>query len=132
MSLTQIIHQLLYFKSMSIEILLAVNAFLTLILGVALRALAAIYSAKFAVLENAKNDHEKRIQRGEDVQTLKMDELSKEVSRMEVKMEAKFEEMKQQVTTLSDNFHKQKNEESALVMATNALLKFLQRSEKNS
>jgi TolA-binding protein len=117
---------------MNVELLLAVNAFLTLVLGIALRAVASIYQQRFKSLESAKDDHEKRIQRSEDVQSLKIDDLSKKVSLMEVEMKHEFEQMKQQVGTLSQNLHKQKNEESALVFATNGLLKFLERHEKGS
>lgn len=113
---------------MNTELLLAVNGFLTLILGITLKALAAIYSTRFKVLENAKDDHEKRVQKIEDVQTIKIDQLSIEFSKMEVKIDG----LASQVSTLSQNFHKQKNEESQLVNAANGLLKFLERNEKNA
>jgi|GEM_PF-5954937 TolA-binding protein len=113
---------------MSTELLLAVNGFLTLVLGVSLRALAAIYASKFKTLEIAKEDMQVRVQKIEDVQGSKIDQLTKEFGRMEVKID----EMKNQLITLSQNFHKLKNEESSLVSATYALLKFLERNEKSA
>lgn len=113
---------------MNIELLLAVNGFLTLILGITLKALSAIYSKRLDVVESAKDDHEKRIQKIEDVQNIKIDLLSVELGKMELKIDS----LATQVSTLSQNFHKQKNEESQLVNAANGLLKFLERNEKNA
>jgi uncharacterized membrane protein YqhA len=119
-------------KNFPVELLFLVISLLWMIATALLSFIVAIYNGRIKALEASREDHQSRIQTLEDVQTLKIDELSKKVSIMEVEIKHEFEQMKQQVGTLSQNLHKQKNEESALVLATNGLLKFLERHEKGS
>jgi chromosome segregation ATPase len=120
---------------MNIELLLAVNGFLTVLLGVSIKALASVYSTKFKLLEMAKDDHEKRLQKQEDTTSIKLELLQvgvKETKDELHEISQKFDELSQKVTVMSANIHGQKNSENSLNATLTALLKHLQHYEKGN
>lgn len=67
-------------------------------------------------LEEIVSGHEKRIQKGEDIQGTKLEQLEKKIDKIEQSIEA-----------LSINIHKEKNQEAQLVNAIAAMTKVLER-----
>ena len=79
-----------------------------------------------AYLFNKLQDHEKRIQKVEDVTAIKIDDLITKVDKLEVtneKLEVKINE-------LAHNIHQEKNVESQMVQALNLLYKELSRRDE--
>lgn len=74
-----------------------------------------IDEVKLRALDEHRIRHELEIQRLKDVQGEKIDALIK-----------RFDSLEISVTALSDNLHKEKNHEQALMSTLNGLLKFLQ------
>lgn len=67
-------------------------------------------------------DHEKRIQKVEDVQGTKLDRLTNDFENFQVEMRA-------QLKTISDNIHKKNNTENTTDKTLKALLNYLERNE---
>lgn len=67
-------------------------------------------------LEEIVASHEKRIQKREDIDGTKLDQLEKKIDKIEQSIEA-----------LSINIHKEKNQEAQLVNAIAAMTKVLER-----
>lgn len=66
-------------------------------------------------------DHEKRVQKMEDIHGDKLELLEKKIDKLEISIQ-----------NLSNNLSKVKNEEFQLTMAITNLYKFLERNEKNN
>lgn len=79
-----------------------------------------ILSATGGFLFNKVLDHEKRIQRVEDVQGTKIDAIGLKVDRLE-----------ETVKELSINIHKEKNMESQFTAVMQSILHFMERHEGN-
>lgn len=92
------------------DIILYVLSILTAVLG---------FFSKY--LFDKVQDHEKRVQKMEDVHGNKFEALEKKIDRLEIS-----------IKTLADNLHKEKNEEFQLTMAITNLYKFLERNEKDN
>lgn len=80
------------------------------IFNLGIMALAGVATYLF----NKVQDHERRVQKLEDIHTIKIDQLSKQI----VELEAK-------VDVLADNIHKERNQENQLTQAINLLYKEL-------
>jgi len=91
------------------------------ILNLAIGAVGAVATYLFVQSSN----HEKRIQKIEDVQGIKIDELKKDFE----EMERKIDKLTENVSTLSANVHKSKNEENALNTTLQAILKYLNKED---
>lgn len=127
-------HKLLFYN-MNYELLLAVNGFLTIILGVLLRAIAVVYSTKIKLLEDAKADHEKRLQKQEDTTSIKLEQLQSDVKETKNELHEQSYQLKyvsDKITTLSANIHNQKNSENILNATLTAILKHLQQYDQAS
>lgn len=81
----------------------------------------ATLTTKINKLENKQENHEKRIQKVEDVHGPKFDTLEKKIDKLEISIQ-----------TLSENLHKEKNEEHSLTIAITNLYKFLEKNEKHN
>ena len=91
------------------------------IFNLGIMALAGIATYLF----NKVSDHEKRIQKVEDVTAIKIDDLISKVDKLELsneKLEVKIEE-------LAHNIHKEKNVESQLTVTLGLVLKELQKRQ---
>lgn len=67
-------------------------------------------------------EHEKRVQRIEDVYTIKFEDLKAEFK----DMEAKIDRLTQSMSDLTMNIHKSKNQENALNTTLSAILNHLE------
>lgn len=92
------------------DIILYVLSILTAVLG---------FFSKY--LFDKVQDHEKRVQKMEDVHGNKFEALEKKIDRLEISIQ-----------NLANNLHKEKNEEFQLTMAITNLYKFLERNEKDN
>lgn len=85
------------------------------IFNLGIMALAGVATYLF----NKTQDHERRVQKLEDIHTIKIDQLSKQI----VELEAK-------VDVLADNIHREKNQENQLTQAINLLYKELKHRDE--
>ena len=72
-------------------------------------------------LFDKNQDHERRIQKMEDIHGDKLELLEKKIDKLEISIQ-----------NLANNLHKEKNEEFQLTMAITNLYKFLERNEKDN
>lgn len=92
------------------NIILYVLSILTAVLG---------FFSKY--LFDKVQDHEKRVQKMEDIHGDKLELLEKKIDKLEISIQ-----------NLANNLHKEKNEEFQLTMAITNLYKFLERNEKDN
>jgi ferritin len=85
------------------------------IFNLGIMALAGVATYLF----NKNQDHERRIQKLEDIHTIKIDLLSRQI----VELEAKFD-------VLADNINREKNQENQLTQAINLLYKELKHRDE--
>ena len=98
-----------------------------------INTLLKIWAALFPILciivgwmFNNIQDLRSRVQKIEDVHEIKIEKLEADIQVLNKKVDKLSEDVK----TLASNIHKQKNEENALLQATNALIKILNRNEQ--
>ncbi len=106
-----------------IQILIAVISVLWIISGALFGVIVNIYSTKIKTLEVAKEEYGKRISRIEDVQVSKLDELKADFKEFRIHVDTEMNGLKDDIKTLANNIHSQKNSENAMRTATDALLK---------
>jgi outer membrane murein-binding lipoprotein Lpp len=85
-------------------------------------AVLGLLSVVGAFLFGKVQDHEKRIQKIEDVQGLKIDALRQDFQ----DLESRIDKLSQSINDLATNIYKQKNNENMLNSTLTALLKFLE------
>jgi TolA-binding protein len=78
-----------------------------------------IHRNEIAKLKDAKDDHEKRVQKLEDIHTIKIDQVAEKLDKLERKVEE-----------LAYNIHKEKNVENQLTQAINLLIKKIDNETK--
>lgn len=94
------------------------------IFNLGIMALAGIATYLF----NKVSDHEKRIQKVEDVTAIKIDDLITKVDKLEVSNE----KLEQRMAEIAHNIHKEKNVENQLTMTLNLVLKELQKKHETN
>jgi hypothetical protein len=91
-----------------------------------MNVLLGAVSAVAVYLFQQQQNHEKRIQKIEDVHAVKLDHLVNKVD----KMELQNQELDKKITELSYNIHREKNSENALVQAINLLITTIDKDDK--
>ena len=102
---------------MTVELALGIISVLWFFTITLLGALASVYNARIKAVEARTAEHEKRIQRGEDVHGNKIESVIQEMH--DVKRDIKdvstsMSALTEKFTALNTNVHKAKNEENAL------------------
>ena len=91
------------------------------IFNLGIMALAGIATYLF----NKSQDHERRVQKLEDVTSIKIDDLITKVDKLEVSNE----KLEQRMAEIAHNIHKEKNVESQLTVTLGLVLKELQKRQ---
>jgi len=92
-------------------------------------ALAGIATYLF----NKSQDHERRVQKLEDVTSIKIDDLITKVDKLEVsneKLEVSNEKLEVKIEELAHNLHKEKNAENQLTSVMKLVLLELQKRDE--
>lgn len=94
------------------------------VFNLGIMALAGVATYLF----NKSQDHERRIQKLEDVTSIKIDDLITKVDKLEISNE----KLELKINELAHNIHKEKNQEQQLATVMNLMLKELEkRNETN-
>ena len=95
------------------------------VFNLGIMALAGVATYLF----NKSQDHERRVQKLEDVTSIKIDDLITKVDKLEISNE----KLELKINELAHNIHKEKNQEQQLAMVMNLMLKELEkRNEKDN
>jgi septal ring factor EnvC (AmiA/AmiB activator) len=95
-----------------------------ILFGVTCTLIGIIYTtinSKITKIETRSDDHEKRIQKTEDLHGDRLEKVEKKIDKLETTIQ-----------TLADNLHKEKNEEYSLTIAITKLYQFLENYEKSN
>ena len=94
------------------------------VFNLGIMALAGVATYLF----NKSQDHERRVQKLEDVTSIKIDDLITKVDKLEISNE----KLELKINELAHNIHKEKNQEQQLATVMNLMLKELEkRNETN-
>ncbi len=85
-----------------------------------------IHRGEIGMLKTRVEDLQERVQRIEDVQGNKIDELKEGVKDFKNEIKTEIHQLNEKISILSANVHNQKNTENQLSATMNAILKHLQ------
>jgi glutamate dehydrogenase/leucine dehydrogenase len=96
------------------------------IAGIAISFLGAVTKYLF----DSRQDHEKRIQKIEDIQGTEIEKLGVEIKDLKTEVKEDVRKINEKIDILSKHIHNEKNVESQIEVTLRLLLKHLEESDK--